>query len=223
MRRRPGRFTRGSPVGTRLLRLEPLHRRQSARPRYSDARRASWRATAPAAAVVHGPARHGPARPGGLAGRGITAWMGPRSARASRHFRVVETPSAVTPALSCSAAIRAVPSDHPPRPSRSVQDMIPAQDSTNRVAGIHRDIRIGETGGKGDAAVRCDRGHESLLQKSRYRLSLRRSRQRRRNQSGPASCSGEQGLSITQFRQIPSRKKCFCRQPRNQAIDLGPR
>ena len=41
-------------VSMRLQRWSPLHRRQSARPRYFDARRASVRATAPAVTVFHG-------------------------------------------------------------------------------------------------------------------------------------------------------------------------
>ena len=48
------RFTQCIFVSTRLRRWYPLHRRQSARPRYFEARRASLRATAPAVTVFHG-------------------------------------------------------------------------------------------------------------------------------------------------------------------------
>ena len=72
------RFTQCILVSTRLRRWYPLHRRQSARPKYFDARRASLRATAPAVTVFHGFAF--------LRGGMIAA--APRSAMASWHFRV---------------------------------------------------------------------------------------------------------------------------------------
>ncbi len=73
MSRWPSNFTQCIFVSTRLRRWYPLHRRQSARPRYWEARRASFRATAPAVIVFQGFAF--------LRG-GITAWA-PRSAMAS--------------------------------------------------------------------------------------------------------------------------------------------
>lgn len=48
------RFTQCIFVSTRLRRWYPLHRRQSARPRHFDVRRASLRATAPAVTFFHG-------------------------------------------------------------------------------------------------------------------------------------------------------------------------
>jgi len=65
MRHCPRRFRHCIFVSTRLRRWSPLHRRQRARPRYLAARRASFRASAPAVTVFHGLAF--------LRGR-ITAW-----------------------------------------------------------------------------------------------------------------------------------------------------
>ncbi len=79
MRRCPSSFTQCIFVSTRLRRWYPLHHRQRARPRYFDARSASFRVVAPAVTVFHGLAF--------LRG-GMTAWA-PRSAIASWHFRVV--------------------------------------------------------------------------------------------------------------------------------------
>ena len=74
----PQNLTRCILVSSRLRRWNPLHRRQSARPRYFAVRRASFRARAPAVLVFQGFAF--------LRG-GMTAWA-PRSAIASWHLRV---------------------------------------------------------------------------------------------------------------------------------------
>jgi hypothetical protein len=67
-----------------------------ARPRYFDARSASFRAMAPAVDGFHGLAF--------LRG-GMTAWA-PRPAMALWHSRVSQAPSAVTDPISTSAGIR---------------------------------------------------------------------------------------------------------------------
>lgn len=78
MRRCPSNFIQCILVSTRLRRWYPLQFRQIARPRYFDARRASFLATAPGVTVFHGFAF--------LRG-GITA-LAPRSAIASWRLRV---------------------------------------------------------------------------------------------------------------------------------------
>ena len=90
-KRSPGSFSGPAHISTRLRRWSPLHRRQSARPRYFDARTASLRAPAPAEAVCHGFAF--------LRG-GMTA-SASRSAMASWHFRVSQVPSVARKRFAC--------------------------------------------------------------------------------------------------------------------------
>ena len=90
MRRWPSSFAQCIFVSTRLRRRYPLHRRQSARPRYFDARRASFRATASAVTAFHGLAflRGGSEGTNATGSRERPNAFAPRSAIASWHLRV---------------------------------------------------------------------------------------------------------------------------------------
>ncbi len=106
-RLRPGSFAQCLVVTARLRRWYPRHFRQIARPGSFDARRAAFRAMAPAVDGFHVLAF----LCGGSEGMNATgprecpnAWA-PRCATASWHWRVSQAPSAVTVPISTSAGI----------------------------------------------------------------------------------------------------------------------